>query len=194
MNRKSYLQALERQLRGLSKEDFQETIDYFQEYFDEAGPDNEEAVIQQLGSPKEAARDILTNLYDKEKAETSPRTGNLVWLVILSILAAPIGIPLAIALIALLVSLLLLLLAGLLILVSLCIVAISLGIASFFVALDLFSLAPASSLLFTGLSLVSIALGILGSRWTILAGQWSLLHSIDSVKKLLNKGDSYETA
>ncbi len=77
--------------QNLSKEDFQDTLDYFNEYFDEK--ENDEQAIQELGSPKEAAHEILANLYDKEKTEDKPNTRNMVWLTILSILAAPIGVP-----------------------------------------------------------------------------------------------------
>ncbi len=75
--------------QNLSKEDFQDTLDYFNEYFDEK--ENDEQAIQELGSPKEA-HEILANLYDKEKTEDKPNTRNMVWLTILSILA-PIGVP-----------------------------------------------------------------------------------------------------
>ncbi len=77
--------------QNLPKEDFQDTLDYFNEYFDEK--ENDEQAIQELGSPKEAAHEILANLYDKEKTEDKPNTRNMVWLTILSILAAPIGVP-----------------------------------------------------------------------------------------------------
>ncbi|HFI0786418.1 TPA: DUF1700 domain-containing protein [Streptococcus suis] len=88
MNRKEYLQKLEKHLKHLPKEDFQDTLDYFNEHFDEAGPENEQAIIQELGTPKEAARDILAHLYNKEKSEQKPNTRNMVWLIILSILSA----------------------------------------------------------------------------------------------------------
>ncbi|HEM4683620.1 TPA: hypothetical protein U1Z97_002163, partial [Streptococcus suis] len=47
MNRKEYLQNLEKYLKNLSKEDFQDTLDYFNEYFDEK--DNDEEAIIELG-------------------------------------------------------------------------------------------------------------------------------------------------
>lgn len=74
MNRKEYLQKLEKHLKHLPKEDFQDTLDYFNEHFDEAGPENEQAIIQELGTPKEAARDILAHLYNKENLRKTKHT------------------------------------------------------------------------------------------------------------------------
>lgn len=52
MTKVEYLAKLDRYLRKLPKDDYQEAMDYFREYFDEAGPENEEAVIAELGTPK----------------------------------------------------------------------------------------------------------------------------------------------
>ena len=41
-------------------------MDYFSEYFEEAGPENEAQVIAELGTPKEAARDIISRLLDEK--------------------------------------------------------------------------------------------------------------------------------
>ena len=66
MKRTEYLAQLDKYLKKLPKNDYQEAMDYFVEYFDEAGPENEESVIAELGSPKEAAHDIMVNLLDKK--------------------------------------------------------------------------------------------------------------------------------
>lgn len=62
MNKDSYLKALRHYLRKLPKEDFDNAMAYFTEYFEEAGPENETTVIADLGTPKEAAADLLRNL------------------------------------------------------------------------------------------------------------------------------------
>ena len=75
-------------------------MDYFTEYFDEVGPEGEAAAIADLGSPKEAAHEIMLNLLDKKVEEdnqdssSSKNTKNIVQIAILSILAAPLAIPL----------------------------------------------------------------------------------------------------
>ena len=60
MIRHEYLEQLDRYLRKLPKADYEEAMDYFTEYFDEAGVENEAAVMAELGTPKEAAHDILS--------------------------------------------------------------------------------------------------------------------------------------
>ena len=50
-------------------------MDYFKELFDDAGPEGEEELIASLGSPKEAAHDVLTTLLDKKiNEENSNKT------------------------------------------------------------------------------------------------------------------------
>ncbi|HHT7819986.1 TPA: DUF1700 domain-containing protein [Streptococcus suis] len=185
MNRKEYLQNLEKYLKNLSKEDFQDTLDYFNEYFDEK--DNDEEAIIELGTPDEAAKEIIANLYDKERIEDKPNTSNMVWLTILAILAAPIGVPLAITLVALFITLLLIIFSLFLLLISLWIVLLSL-------AFDLLTLSWSSSLLFTGLALVCLALTLLGSKFTLDLGSKTFLLVLHWVQRKIRKGGYYETA
>ena len=81
MTKVEYLAKLDWYLRKLPKDDYQEAMDYFREYFDESGPENEEAVIAELGTPKEAARDIISRLLDEkiidaDATETPKKIGN----------------------------------------------------------------------------------------------------------------------
>lgn len=62
MKRTLYMTELKRYLSQLSREDYEGALDYFNEYFDEAGPDNEAEAIAELGTPKEAAQLILKDL------------------------------------------------------------------------------------------------------------------------------------
>lgn len=192
MTRNDYLDRLEKYLKHLPKEDFQDTLDYFNEYFDEK--ENDEEAIQELGSPEDAAREILATLYDKERSEIRPNTRNMIWLTILAFLAAPIGIPLAITLVALFITLILLILSAILILISLWIVLLSLGIAQLLLAFDLFSLSWSSSLLFTGLALICFALSLLGSKLTLDWSSKSFLLILHWIQRAIRKGDYHEKA
>ena len=42
MTRKEYMEQLRKYLKRLPKEDYENAIEYFSEYFDEAGPENEQ--------------------------------------------------------------------------------------------------------------------------------------------------------
>ena len=49
MTRKEYMEQLRKYLKRLPKEDYENAIEYFSEYFDEAGPENEQQVMEELG-------------------------------------------------------------------------------------------------------------------------------------------------
>ena len=49
MNREQFIAQLARLLQDLPPAERQEAIRYYQEYFDDAGEENEDAVIQELG-------------------------------------------------------------------------------------------------------------------------------------------------
>ena len=68
MTRKEYMEQLRKYLKRLPKEDYENAIEYFSEYFDEAGPENEQQVMEELGEPKEAARELLLNCRQKVPA------------------------------------------------------------------------------------------------------------------------------
>lgn len=59
MNRAEYLNQLNKYLKKLPESDYKNAMEYFTEYFDEVG---EQRVIEELGTPKEAAVEILNNL------------------------------------------------------------------------------------------------------------------------------------
>lgn len=86
MTRNEYMEQLKKYLKRLPKEDYDNAIEYFSEYFDEAGPENEQQVMKELGEPKEAARELLLNLLQEsvgdgkdsnaEEAKALPSAGS----------------------------------------------------------------------------------------------------------------------
>lgn len=71
MNKEEYLNELQKYLKRLPAEDYQNAMDYFTEYFEDAGSDGEAAVIKELGTPKEAASELLTALLDERVQKSS---------------------------------------------------------------------------------------------------------------------------
>lgn len=47
MTKKEYMKKLAYQLRRLPKEDFDKAMDYFEEYFEDAGIENEQKAIEE---------------------------------------------------------------------------------------------------------------------------------------------------
>lgn len=74
MTRKEYMEQLKKYLKRLPKEDYDNAIEYFSEYFDEAGPENEQQVMEELGQPKEAARELLLNLLQESVGDSKDIT------------------------------------------------------------------------------------------------------------------------
>ena len=73
MTKSEYMKKLSYSLRRLPKEDFNQAIDYFEEYFAEAGEENEQQAIEDLGSPEDAAKELIMNLAEKNM-EQPPKT------------------------------------------------------------------------------------------------------------------------
>lgn len=67
MTRAEYLAELDSHLISLPKEERDMAVSFYEEYFDEAGPENEQAVIADLGKPFSLARSIIgeTSAYSK---------------------------------------------------------------------------------------------------------------------------------
>ena len=67
MNRTEYVRQLESLLQNISATEREEALQYYNEYFNDAGPENEQNVIEALGNPAKVAenikKDILWNGY-----------------------------------------------------------------------------------------------------------------------------------
>ena len=96
MTRADYMKTLAYNLRHLPKEDYDRAIEYFEEYFNEAGPEHEQTAIEDLGTPEEASRELIMDLAEKniqEPPKTVKRGLHAVWIGILGVCAAPIALP-----------------------------------------------------------------------------------------------------
>lgn len=62
MNRVDFMQQLERFLMDIPEHDRLDAIAYYNDYFDEAGVENEAQVIRELGSPEKVATTIKMDL------------------------------------------------------------------------------------------------------------------------------------
>ena len=59
MNKQTYLAQLAQLLAPLPEQERQDALNYYEEYFDAAGPEAEDATAAELGDPADAARKIL---------------------------------------------------------------------------------------------------------------------------------------
>lgn len=106
MNRNEYMAALRRALSVLPEEERASALRYYEEYFDDAGPENEQKVISDLGAPDKVAEQILADYREltavpHQSTDGVPgkskrrRRGVPPWLLlVLVLLAIPVGVPL----------------------------------------------------------------------------------------------------
>lgn len=72
MTKEQFLFQLEQQLLDIPQDEREEAMEYYRDYFDDAGEENEEAVIAELGSPKKVAASIKEGLRgSREDASTN---------------------------------------------------------------------------------------------------------------------------
>ena len=91
MDKNEFLSRLREKLKRLPPEDINDAMEYYEEYLEDAGPENEAAVIAAVASQ------VLTDYAVKQmKKEPSARRGlSTIWIVLLAIFASPIAIPVA---------------------------------------------------------------------------------------------------
>ena len=99
MNRSEFIVGLKKKLRKLPFDEVKEAVEYYEGYFDDAGAENEQAVLAELGSPSAVASQIIASYAVKEADTegTGKKNWRTTWLVILALFASPIAVPLALS-------------------------------------------------------------------------------------------------
>lgn len=164
MTKVDYLAKLDKYLRKLPKEDYQEAMDYFSEYFEEAGPENEAQVIAELGTPKEAARDIISRLLDEKiiDQEKTPKSRvSMVWLAILAVIITPVALPLALVLFLAVITILALGVVAIAVVLSLGVAFLTSGIYMLFDSWSYLNISFSATALSFGLGLLALGLSLL---------------------------------
>lgn len=184
MNAYEYLQALRAALAVLPDDEIDSAMRYYEDYFLDAGDENAEKVIKQLGPPEQVAEAILRDYtgvarrrperFEEEKAQTvdgvplgrdgkplTRKKGINPWMLACIVLLALIFGPVAITVIgAIIVAV-----VGLIVGVAACVVAVPAATLIGGGALVLFSFllwaTPASALATLGAGLVVGAIGLL---------------------------------
>lgn len=71
MNRFEYMRRLEALLSDISPSEKEEALTYYNDYFNDAGQENEQQVIKELGSPEQVAAGVKEGLglqtYEREQ-------------------------------------------------------------------------------------------------------------------------------
>lgn len=162
MDKIKYMERLKKKLNSLPQDEIEDAIRYYEEYFEEAGPENEQKAAEELGSPEKAAAMIKANyaVQDMEKSKGSAKKSiKTIFIVILAIFASPIAIPIAVAIFAVLIALLASLLGVFISLLATGAAAVLGGLLLIVAAVLIISQSTATFVFFTGFGLVSAAAG-----------------------------------
>lgn len=207
MKRMEYMERLEQLLLVLPEEEREEALQYYHDYFEDAGAEKEEDVIRELGTPEEVAAKIRAGFagesgeyseqgfedvrfhksheivaeaervdgtweemfgddaefHQNKKQNKNTNIWKVIAIIVLVVFAAPIMVPIGVALLAVVFALILTVVAvlfgigvsGFAILLSGIIVIIA-GIAKII-------LAPATGILAAGIGCILLAIGVLVS-------------------------------
>lgn len=91
LTKDEYLDELSRYLRKLPQDDYDSAMAYFREYFEEAGPENEAQAMADLGTPKEAAAELLQNLLHDDGQRHQNDTARTLKIAAIAMLLSPLG-------------------------------------------------------------------------------------------------------
>lgn len=192
MTKAEYLKQLEKHLKKLPPEDYENAMEYFREYFDEISEDEAGQAIAELGTPKEAATEVIAKLMDEQLIDNAKKgalfsiKNNIVSAVLL-ICAAPIGLPLlAAALVLILAAIVVvvsILISGFAVSLALLLAGIKLLIRGFMAMTVMFS----GGLLLSGLALASIGCSFLLFVLVVYCGKWLGVATALGTKRIIKR-------
>lgn len=73
MNRAEFMRQLESLLQSIPAAEREEALQYYNDYFDDAGDENEQDVIEALGNPARVAENIKRDLLESGYGEVPPK-------------------------------------------------------------------------------------------------------------------------
>ncbi|WP_027400197.1 DUF1700 domain-containing protein [Anaerovorax odorimutans] len=191
MNRDEFFRQLEQQLRRVPKEEAEDALEFYKQYFDEAGPENESKIIEELGSPVKIVTQLKAEVaikeLDKEKSPSVKKGISAIWWVILAIFAAPVALPVAITAILLIVVLIV---AAVIIILSLGALVVSLFATGFIIVvlgIAVIVTSVPTGLFTMGVGLIALGLCLLFGIVVVLATKCIFRGLVKLMNKALKK-------
>ena len=209
MNRKEFLSRLRAALCSLPEEERESAVKYYEEYFDEGGPEREQEILRELGSPEDIAQGILQDYAGNNpqwaaihyaKSVPSPASPPAkskfpVWgIVLICLLLSPLLIPLGLVGLAIILgsfgAIFGLFIGCIALMAAFAITALAVLVAGLFIAfsgLGMALAAPSAALLCVGIGLLLIGgslLGIVAAIWLIVTCIPTLIRWIGNLCRL----------
>ena len=194
MNRNEYMKELEQALKRLPKAEREEALSYYNEYFDDAGPEREAGVMEELGDAKGIAAQIVKEVALKRLAEPKPekaaRKGlSTLWIVLLALCAAPIGLPLLLAVVIFGLAMVIMVFSIFAALLICGVVFVAVGIVSAVAGIYFLPAQMASGIFILGTALGESGVGLLLICAGCASCKYIYLGMAGFTKRLLTRGD-----
>ncbi len=181
MNKKQYLKELSGYLSKLPANEYEDSMNYFEELFDEVGESGEQELMNKLGTPKEVADEILFDLSGDSSEKRQPKrdvnetkkSSKIGLIILLLILASPVLLLLGVTFIPVMLGLLFAVFSIGFAAVIIFIVFIIIIIKLFALGFVSIVLSPAGALFLIGAGLVGVAFVLLG--FVVILALWRIL-------------------
>lgn len=189
MNKEKFFAELRKRLRHLQPREIDEALEYYTEYLEDAGPENEAAVLAKWGSPASLASQILAECATRRMDEkpTVKRGISTVWIVILAIFASPMAVPVAVGLACCFLAAAVTALAILVALGATALGAAAMGFIFFFTGIGVMAQKLSTAVFYLGCGLFSIGFGIAAGLFVLWLGKKSFHGMALGIKKLLRR-------
>ena len=171
MNRNEFMRRLEILLSDISKEERDEALQYYRDYFEDAGAEHEAEVIRELESPEKVAETIKADLKREfQDVQEPPKTSNglkILLIVLIVLIGAPIILPVGFGLV---VAALGIIIAAFSFFAGLVLGAVAImgaGLVVIVVGIPLLVVALPAGLLSVGSGLLIFVVGLIGTAATV---------------------------
>jgi|GEM_PF-424451 hypothetical protein len=174
MKTDEYLRQLSKYLKKLPKADYDDAMEYFTEYFAETDENEAKKLMDELGTPKEAACDIISNILEKKIDEKKQADSEkeqvdsdkksvfgVLWIALLAIFALPVATPLLISGLIVMFCVLLCVVLAVLCVFLFGVCAAIAGMAVIARAIVTVKISISSAIMLSGLGLAAIGVGII---------------------------------
>ena len=157
MSRNEFLSDLRNKLYRLPQEEIENSVSYYEEYFNDAGPENEQKILSEIGSASAVAAKIIGE-FAVESAEKSRKPVS-VWFIILAIFASPIALPIALAVTVVAIAILIVIVA---VYLSIGVAGLALfanGLVSIFAGVWAMTVSVSTGFFYLGYGMISTSVG-----------------------------------
>lgn len=205
MNREEYMRRLEEALTDITPFEKEEALQYYNDYFDDAGLENEEEVMNSLGTPEklaetikkeqtdaqESADEILETTVQEEDKKNKLSGGTIALIVVLSILASPFIVAAVVSVLGAVIGIIAGIFSAIAALGSIFLAFIGIVIVSMISAIAVGAISPLGALVFAGFGIMMIGLSIfllMAIVWLFgIAVPWVVKQIIHLCKKIFGK-------